>query len=67
MGGSISLLRHAIAALPGARRLSACLANPSSRPIIDSLRVHAGEYLVKGLGENGFVVDWVRNGVDAVG
>ncbi|MEO7742591.1 MAG: heavy metal response regulator transcription factor [Usitatibacter sp.] len=27
---------------------------------------HAGEYLVKGLGENGFVVDWVRNGVDAV-
>lgn len=28
--------------------------------------VHAGEYLVKGLGENGFVVDWVRNGVDAV-
>ena len=28
--------------------------------------VHAGEYLVKGLGENGFVVDWVRNGLDAV-
>lgn len=28
--------------------------------------LHAGEYLVKGLGENGFVVDWVRNGVDAV-
>ena len=27
---------------------------------------HAGEYLVKGLGENGFLVDWVRNGVDAV-
>jgi two-component system, OmpR family, copper resistance phosphate regulon response regulator CusR len=27
---------------------------------------HAGEYLVKGLGENGFVVDWVRNGVDAL-
>ena len=27
---------------------------------------HAGEYLVKGLGENGFVVDWVRNGLDAV-
>ncbi len=27
---------------------------------------HAGEYLVKGLSENGFVVDWVRNGVDAV-
>jgi two-component system copper resistance phosphate regulon response regulator CusR len=26
----------------------------------------AGEYLVRGLGENGFVVDWVRNGVDAV-
>ena len=26
----------------------------------------AGEYLVKGLGENGFVVDWVRNGVDAL-
>lgn len=26
---------------------------------------HAGEYLVKGLGENGFVVDWVRSGVDA--
>lgn len=27
---------------------------------------HAGEYLVKGLGENGFLVDWVRNGLDAV-
>ena len=27
---------------------------------------HAGEYLVKGLGENGFIVDWVRNGPDAV-
>jgi two-component system copper resistance phosphate regulon response regulator CusR len=27
---------------------------------------HAGEYLVKGLGENGFRVDWVRNGVDAL-
>lgn len=27
---------------------------------------HAGKYLVKGLEENGFVVDWVRNGVDAV-
>ena len=27
---------------------------------------HAGEYLVKGLGENGFVVDWVRNGIDAL-
>lgn len=27
---------------------------------------HAGEYLVKGLGENGFVADWVRNGPDAV-
>jgi two-component system copper resistance phosphate regulon response regulator CusR len=27
---------------------------------------HAGEYLVKGLGENGFLVDWVRNGIDAV-
>jgi two-component system copper resistance phosphate regulon response regulator CusR len=27
---------------------------------------HAGEYLVKGLGENGFVVEWVRNGVDAL-
>ena len=27
---------------------------------------HAGQYLVKGLEENGFVVDWVRNGVDAV-
>ncbi len=27
---------------------------------------HAGEYLVKGLGENGFVVDWVRSGLDAV-
>ena len=27
---------------------------------------HAGEYLVKGLGENGFVVDWVRSGVDAL-
>ena len=27
---------------------------------------HAGEYLVKGLGENGFVVDWVRTGPEAV-
>ena len=27
---------------------------------------HAGEYLVKGLGENGFRVDWVRNGIDAL-
>jgi len=27
---------------------------------------HAGEYLVKGLGENGFVVDWARDGVDAL-
>ena len=27
---------------------------------------HAGEYLVKGLGENGCVVDWVHNGIDAV-
>ena len=26
----------------------------------------AGEYLVKGLVENGYVVDWVRNGIDAV-
>ncbi len=26
----------------------------------------AGEYLVKGLGENGFVVDWVRSGLDAL-
>jgi two-component system copper resistance phosphate regulon response regulator CusR len=27
---------------------------------------HAGQYLVKGLGENGFLVDWVRSGLDAV-
>ena len=27
---------------------------------------HAGEYLVKGLGENGFFVEWVRNGIDAL-
>jgi two-component system copper resistance phosphate regulon response regulator CusR len=27
---------------------------------------HAGEYLVKGLGENGFIVDWVRSGPEAV-
>ena len=27
---------------------------------------HAGQYLVKGLEENGFLVDWVRNGTDAV-
>jgi two-component system copper resistance phosphate regulon response regulator CusR len=27
---------------------------------------HAGQYLVKGLQENGFVVDWVRKGADAV-
>jgi two-component system copper resistance phosphate regulon response regulator CusR len=26
----------------------------------------AAEYLVKGLGENGWIVDWVQNGVDAV-
>ena len=26
----------------------------------------AGEYLVQGLGENGCIVDWVRNGIDAV-
>jgi two-component system copper resistance phosphate regulon response regulator CusR len=26
----------------------------------------AGEYLVQGLGENGFVVDWVRSGLDAL-
>ena len=26
----------------------------------------AGEYLLKGLSENGFVVDWVRSGPDAV-
>ena len=26
----------------------------------------AGEYLVKGLGESGFIVDWVRSGVDAL-
>jgi two-component system, OmpR family, copper resistance phosphate regulon response regulator CusR len=26
----------------------------------------AGEYLVKGLGESGWIVDWVQNGVDAV-
>jgi two-component system copper resistance phosphate regulon response regulator CusR len=26
----------------------------------------AGEYLVKGLGESGYVVDWVRTGTDAV-
>ena len=26
----------------------------------------AGEYLVKGLNESGFVVDWVRNGTDAL-
>lgn len=27
---------------------------------------HAGEYLAKGLTESGFVVDWVRNGLDAL-
>jgi two-component system copper resistance phosphate regulon response regulator CusR len=27
---------------------------------------HAGQYLVKGLTENGFIVDWVRSGLDAV-
>ncbi|QDQ27047.1 response regulator [Chitinimonas arctica] len=27
---------------------------------------HIGEYLVKGLRENGLVVDWVRNGPDAL-
>ena len=28
--------------------------------------VRAAEYLVKGLGESGFIVEWVRNGTDAV-
>ncbi|GAB3265991.1 response regulator transcription factor [Chitinimonas naiadis] len=28
--------------------------------------VHIGEYLVKGLSENGLVVDWVRTGPDAL-
>ncbi|MDN3578996.1 heavy metal response regulator transcription factor [Chitinimonas viridis] len=28
--------------------------------------IHAGEYLVKGLGENGLLVDWVRNGLDVI-
>ncbi len=27
---------------------------------------HAGEYLAKGLGENGFVVDWALDGADAL-
>jgi len=27
---------------------------------------HAGQYLVKGLEENGFLVDWVRSGIEAV-
>ena len=27
---------------------------------------HAGEYLVKGLIENSFIVDWVRTGIDAL-
>ena len=27
---------------------------------------HAGQYLVKGMQENGFLVDWVRNGNEAV-
>ncbi|WP_374350716.1 heavy metal response regulator transcription factor [Chitinimonas sp.] len=27
---------------------------------------HAGEYLAKGLGESGFVVDWVKTGRDAL-
>ena len=27
---------------------------------------HAGEYLVKGLRENGFAVDWMRSGTEAV-
>lgn len=27
---------------------------------------HAGEYLVKGLSEDGLVVDWLRNGLDVV-
>ena len=28
--------------------------------------VHAGRYLVKGLSEGGWIVDWVRNGPDAL-
>ncbi|WP_460531157.1 heavy metal response regulator transcription factor [Chitinimonas naiadis] len=27
---------------------------------------HAGEYLVRGLSENGLVIDWVRNGLDVL-
>ena len=27
---------------------------------------HAGQYLVKGMQENGFLVDWVRNGNEAI-
>jgi len=38
----------------------------SMRLLLAEDEVHAGEYLVKGLRENGFVVDWVRNGTDAV-
>lgn len=36
------------------------------RMLLAEDEAHAGQYLVKGLEENGFVVDWVRNGVDAV-
>ena len=36
------------------------------RVLLAEDETHAGEYLVKGLGENGFLVEWVRNGMDAV-
>ena len=36
------------------------------RVLLAEDEAHAGEYLVKGLGENGFIVDWVRDGRDAL-
>ena len=42
------------------------MGNLAMRLLLAEDEAHAGEYLVKGLGENDFRVDWARNGVDAV-
>ena len=35
------------------------------RLLLAENETHLGEYLVRGLGENGFLVDWVRTGLEA--
>ena len=40
--------------------------NGTMRLLLAEDEKQAGEYLVKGLGENGYVVDWVRTGTDAI-